>query len=973
MTLGKLLVTIGVDISELDRGINNARKSLQRAGEGFGRVGHNLTMGVTLPMAALGAVGIKAGADLEQSLIMVQAITDATGKDFDRLREQAKMLGATTRYTAGQAAEGMRFLAMAGFDVEKVLASMPSTLQLAASANMDLARAADITTNIITGYRMGVEELPHANDVLVKTFTATNTTLEQLGEAFKYAGPVAKEAGLSFEETAAVIGLLGNAGIQASMAGTTLRGAITRMLDPTNEAAELMKELDINVRNTDGTLKGFPTVLREVAASGAPIGQIMALFGLRAGPGMASLLGQGVVSLEQLITKLEQSGGTAERVAGAQMKGLYGSIYELTSAAEGLAIMFLDLGVMDWLIEQAKNATGLIRSFQELDDGTKVFILTVGVLLASLGPLALIISAMIKTFTVLNATFTFAKFEIIQVGRSARLAAADFTLLGGGISGARLALNTFFLTSPLAMFGLLAAAVYALWKAVRAGQEWWHVISYEVGRAWNWVKKFVADAGKWLSSLVPIMAPVVTGVQAMVKAFKWLYDKVVGHSYVPDMVAGIRTEFATLDKIMTKKATTEVEKTNRAFELLGKSGPLVEQVMQRHADSVEQLRTLRLDLMFTRDAEAAEQIRTNIAALNSELREMEKILNAAKPAWDQMERLRLATPAAAVVQESTRAAVGPETLVFRWDGQSEMVKPIVDLSNTLGKMTTVLDPARLAANRARMVAPPTFMENAKLTVGAGIDTIVGALGNAFQSLLASMGPVAIVLELIGVVLEALRPAIEALKLPLVLVAQALAAGLYPVLKLLFPPIKYLGIAFAFVGEVIFRVLDAIWTGIGKFLIGIGKLLNKLPGSLGDPLIKAGKAMDAFWEGSVDAMVDARKQLQDLTFEDSLDRVTNAANKAAESLLNVPSGYKLLDFRRFEATGATPTRTATSTRTAQATQAQAAGQGAMAVRVDKVEIHTAATDGKLVYRQFMEEAHRLARAAFGDESRWPELD
>lgn len=970
MTLGRLLIAIGLSTNELDRGLNRAVNSLQRAqgqisrmGDGFTQAGQSMTRGMTVPLALLGGLTLKFAADYEQHMIMVQAITEATSDQFKRMQEQAKFLGATTRYTAGQAAEGMRFLAMAGFDAEKILASMPSTLQLAAAANMDLARAADITTNIITGFRMQAEELPRANDVLVKTFVSTNTTLEQLGEAFKYAGPVAREAGLSFEETAAVLGLLGNAGIQASMAGTTLRGIITRMLDPTNEAGKMMKQLGIDVRNTDGTLKGFGVLMREVAGSGATIGQVMALFGLRAGPGMASLLGQGVNSLEQLIEKLENAGGTAQRVADAQMTGLMGMWFKMTSAAEGLALQLADAGLAKWATMAMHEITLLIGRFSELDGGTKTFIITVLGLIAGLGPLALAIGLTIKTMTTLNAAYAVAKLEILQVGRSARLAAADFTLLGGGITGARVALNTFFLTSPIAMFGLLALAVWSVWKAVKAGKEYWHVISYEIGRAWEWIKKFASDAGKWLSALVPIMAPVVTGVKAMVKAFKWLYDKVVGHSYVPDMVEGIRKEFNTLNTIMTRKVVTEVDKTNRAFALLEHSGVLVQDVMARHADTVQQVRALRMDLMFTRDAEAAENIRSNIAALNGELRDMEKILNAAKPAFDAMERQKLATPAAARLStQSVRDAEVDAVFSF----SPEAMGPLTKFTSSVVKVVQALDPARLAATRAQLVQQPSFKESLKISAGAGIETIVGALGGAFNSLLATLGPVNIVLELIGVMMQALAPVIEALKLPLILVAQALAAGLLPVLKLLFPPIKYLGIAFAFVGEVIFRVLDAIWTGIGKFLIGIGKLLNKLPGSIGDPLIKAGKAMDAFWEGSVDAMVGARKQLQDLEFDDALAQVTNGANRAADALLNVPKAYKLLELRRFEAEGA---RTAMPAAGVQQTQAG----GARTLVIEKIEVNGAnAANGRELVDQMIVELRRRARAIYGDETRWAEV-
>src|SRR5690606_23092297 len=179
------------------------------------------------------------------------------------LAETARQLGADTQYSAAQAAEGMTYLAMAGFNVQQTIAAMPGVLQLAASAQLDLATAADIATNILTGYGLAVEELARVNDVLVSAMTGANTNLQQLGEAMKYAGPVASAAGLEFEEAAAAIALMGNAGIQGSMAGTSLRGAITRLLNPTRQVQDLIRELGLNTYDTNGNLVGMSEIISE--------------------------------------------------------------------------------------------------------------------------------------------------------------------------------------------------------------------------------------------------------------------------------------------------------------------------------------------------------------------------------------------------------------------------------------------------------------------------------------------------------------------------------------------------------------------------------------------------------------------------------------------------------------------------------------------------------------------------------------
>src|SRR5690606_25493246 len=195
------------------------------------------------------------GGDFQAGMNQVRAVSGATGDELAALETQAKELGRTTQFSASEAADGMGYLAMAGFEANEILGSMPSVLQLAAAAQMDLGRAADITSNILTGYGMEVDELGHANDVLVNAMTRANVDLTMLGESFKYVGPVAKSAGVTFEESAAAIGLLGNAGIQGSMAGTALRGAISRLLNPTGEAARTLERLGVNAVTSSGELR----------------------------------------------------------------------------------------------------------------------------------------------------------------------------------------------------------------------------------------------------------------------------------------------------------------------------------------------------------------------------------------------------------------------------------------------------------------------------------------------------------------------------------------------------------------------------------------------------------------------------------------------------------------------------------------------------------------------------------------------
>jgi TP901 family phage tail tape measure protein len=314
------------------------------------------------------AVGspVQVAADFETAMNRVTALSGATGEQFDQLRQQALELGRTTQYTASQAGDAMGFLAMAGFDANQILGAMPGTLQLAAAAQMDLASTADLVSNVLSGYQLDVSELGRVNDVLVKTFTSSNTSLSQLGEAMSYAAPIAATMGMNFETAAAAIGIMGNAGIQGSRAGTGLNAILSGLAKPSDPAWQTMQKLGIEVMDAAGNMRSMTDILADfergfgdladvvldsegqlldfeeaaeaLAGSGERGAAMLQLFGRRGGPSFAALLGLGSDALRDFEAVLADSGGTAERIANVQMAGFNGKMREFHSAIEGLQI-----------------------------------------------------------------------------------------------------------------------------------------------------------------------------------------------------------------------------------------------------------------------------------------------------------------------------------------------------------------------------------------------------------------------------------------------------------------------------------------------------------------------------------------------------------------------------------------------------------------------------------------------------------
>ena len=292
----------------------------------------------TVAVAAQALSVITVGKDFEKQMAVVKGVTKATEKQFDALTAKARLMGETTEFSATQAASSLRFLAMAGFSAENAIKALPGTLDLATAGNIDLGRAADIATNALTAMRLPVEQLTRVNDVFVETITSSNTNMEMMAESFKFAAPQAAAFGISIEQVSAMIGLLGNAGIQGSMAGTQLSFAFQK-------AHKAFEFYGVSAKRADGTTKTFIDALKLLEAQSAMAadqtefaGQVMEIFGQRSGRAVNALLGQGVPALEAFIRQLEGAAGAADALAATMRDTLENDIKIFKSLVESVKI-----------------------------------------------------------------------------------------------------------------------------------------------------------------------------------------------------------------------------------------------------------------------------------------------------------------------------------------------------------------------------------------------------------------------------------------------------------------------------------------------------------------------------------------------------------------------------------------------------------------------------------------------------------
>lgn len=359
--------------------MNKASGALKATGTAASVFGGIMTLGI-------GSV-VKTTADFESAMSRVGALSGATGKQLESMTQTAEHLGATTAFTATQAAEGMQFLAMAGYKTNDIIAAMPGVLATAAAGQLDLATTADITSNILTGFGLKAKETARVADVLAKTFTSSNTSMEMIGYTMKYVAPIASAAGQSLESVAAAAGILGDAGIQGTQAGTSLRRMLTRLAAPPKAAREELHDLGITIEDAKGKMKPLAQIIGELTEATKDMSEadrlaaVSRISGVEASSAMLALMKAGQGKIEAFTKELENSGGTAEEIAKKQLENLKGQLIILKSALQGAALA-IGNELLPALKVIASGLQFLVDEFNKLPKPAKTVIAVLSALLA---------------------------------------------------------------------------------------------------------------------------------------------------------------------------------------------------------------------------------------------------------------------------------------------------------------------------------------------------------------------------------------------------------------------------------------------------------------------------------------------------------------------------------------------------------------------------------------------------------------
>ena len=405
-SLSSLNFRLTANIAPFRKGLNKAERSMDKFGRNMQRTGKNLSMKLTAPLAALGAMSFNVFRDFELEMAKVKAVSGATADEFKALSDNAKELGRSTIFSAREVAGLQLEFAKLGFTAKQITGVTEATLNLAQASGSDLARSAEVAGATLRGFGLDVSETGRVTDVMAKSFSTSSMDMESFAEGMKMVAPIAKSAGMSLEETTAMMSLLANAGVKGSMAGTQLRRIISELATtgkPTTEA------------------------IRDLAESGLTLVDAKDEVG-RAAQGALTILAGSVDQINPMTEALKNSAGAAEEMADIMDMTAAGASKALGSAVEGLAIEFGGL-ISVALTPVIKKLTQFATFVNELPKGMKIFVAVVAALAAGIGPLIFVAGSLVRVMTALRAATILQTIATGALGVAVQIATSPITLI----------------------------------------------------------------------------------------------------------------------------------------------------------------------------------------------------------------------------------------------------------------------------------------------------------------------------------------------------------------------------------------------------------------------------------------------------------------------------------------------------------------------------------------------------------------
>jgi hypothetical protein len=413
MNLSSINLRFFANIAPLVGGLNKAERALDQTGKKFESVGRSLTKSISLPMAAIGTLSVAVFSDFEQQMAEVKAVSGATADEFQKLKADAERLGASTIFTAKEVGALQTEFAKLGFTAGEITQVTEATLYLAQATGEDLARSAEVAGSTLRAFGLDASQTTHVTDVMAESFNKSALDLSTFADSMKYVAPVAAAAGISLEETSAMLSVLANSGIKGSMAGTALRKIIGDLGTGAQPVTEKIKEL---------------------AASGITFSDANEEVG-RTAQSALLVLAKGSAQIDPLTASFEKADGAARNMASIMGDTLQGSMKGLSSASEGAMIQIGEL-VSAAFRPLVEFATKVLTAFNEMNPTIKKIVVGFALATATIGPAILAFGGLVRTFALLKAAMMAANPALFAAGAAIGLIGSAMMVNSSAMEGA---------------------------------------------------------------------------------------------------------------------------------------------------------------------------------------------------------------------------------------------------------------------------------------------------------------------------------------------------------------------------------------------------------------------------------------------------------------------------------------------------------------------------------------------------------
>ncbi|HBJ2602709.1 TPA: phage tail tape measure protein [Clostridium botulinum] len=674
----------------------------------------------------VGGLGITAAvrdfSNFEQGLANVKAISGATAQEMQVLGKEARRLGAETAWSAKDVTDAETLLSQAGFKVQETIAALPGLLDMASAGDIQLAEATDIAAGTLRAFGLEASKSAHVADVLALTASRTNSDITGLGESMKYVAPVSKALGVSFEDTSAALGMLADANIKGSQAGTVLRAAFSRLSNPPKKAAGMIEKLGFSAFDAQGKMLPLSDVIGNLKKSLEGLTEqqkaqaVSTIFGVESMSGMLALVEQGPEKLKRLSNELENSDGAAKKMAETRLDSLQGQFTILKSAVEGMNI---ELGerlapyakefvtwftskipdITNKIVEVAEKISSLAKKFNSLGTGTKKMFAAVAIGAVAFNPLTKYIKGTTKALTFLIglspklSTFfgitkkaTVAAEATKTLATGVGLASKGVGALGLAAKGGALLLNPWTWAIGGATYAGIKLYRHFKKDSIPAVKEFGEEVSKSTAEAMNSYMKLDKHVGQSLMDIKinnkkitkEISESVISDFNQMSDQLKGAIDKRYNESY------------QTMQTFMSKKSGLKAEENQQILQKIREKQEAEKNIVQQGQQRIDQM----VNQAYENHKKLTTQELNEINTIRNNMTET-AVQNISKSAEEQrviLEKLNFdsgnltAQQAAKVVENSAKARDG--SIQAAEEQYNRIVAEIIHQRDDLGIITS---------------------------------------------------------------------------------------------------------------------------------------------------------------------------------------------------------------------------------------------------------------------------------------------